>query len=151
MMTHFNIFGQPVEFLVLSDQTAGAFSLGRQTCAPGTGTPPHMHLHEDEVFSVITGRFEIFNGESWTEIPEDGVAYAPRGGVHCFRNCGTTVGIIQFVCSGPQFDHFLEGLAAFNLPDDIQAIVDYSFTYGITYPTLPPPTTVRDHAASLTA
>ena len=52
--THFHIFGQPVELLVLSKQTGGAFSLGRQTCAPGEGTPPHMHLHEDEVFSTVS-------------------------------------------------------------------------------------------------
>ncbi|WP_083344173.1 cupin domain-containing protein [Terriglobus roseus] len=115
------------------------FSIGRQTCKPGSGTPPHVHQHEDEVFSVVTGHFEIFNGESWTEIPKNGIIFAPRGGVHCFRNCGDTDGTIQFICSGDRFDIFLEGLSRYVLPQDVQAIVDYSATYGITYPTLPPP------------
>ena len=139
MNTKFNIFGEPVELIVTSDRTGGAFSIGRQTCKPGSGTPPHMHVFEDEVFSVVRGRFEIFDGTSWTGIPEDGIAFAPRGGVHCFRNCGAEEGTIQFVCSGDRFDVFLEGLSQYNLPGDVQAIVDYSFRYGITYPTLPPP------------
>ena len=145
MQTKFNIFGEPVELTVLSQDTGGHFSMGRQTCKPGSGTPPHMHHNEDEVFSVISGRFEIFNGDSntWTEIPKDGSIFAPRGHVHCFRNCGDTEGTIQFVCSGSAFDVFLEGLSRFNLPDDVQAIVDYSATYGIFYPTLPPPTPVE--------
>lgn len=140
MQRKFDIFGEPVELVVISAQTGGAFSIGRQTCKPGSGTPPHIHQNEDEVFSVVTGRFEIFNGESWTEIPEHGVFFAPRGNVHCFRNCGDTDGTIQFVCSGATFDIFLEGLAQYTIPKDMQAMVDYSLTFGITYPTLPPPT-----------
>lgn len=139
MQTRFDIFGEPVELLVLSQQTGGCFTLGRQTCKPGSGTPPHTHEHEDEVFSVVSGRFEIFNGETWTEIPKDGVVYAPRGGVHCFRNCGETDGVIQFLCSGDRFDTFLEGLAKYRIPEDMQAMVDYSASFGILYPTLPPP------------
>ena len=140
MRTRFNIFGQPVELLVTSLQTAGSYSLGRQTCAPGTGVPPHLHRHEDEVFSVISGRFEILNGETWTELPPGGIAFAPRNGVHSFRNSGDTEGIIQFISGGAAFDTFLEGLSAYTLPDDLQAVVDYSARFGIFYPTLPPPT-----------
>jgi mannose-6-phosphate isomerase-like protein (cupin superfamily) len=139
MKTQFSIFGEPVELVLTSDKTNGAFSIGRQTCKPGSGTPPHVHQNEDEVFSVVTGRFEIFDGSVWTEIPDKGVSFAPRGGVHCFRNCGDTEGTIQFICSGDRFDIFLEGLSRYSLPEDVQAIVDYSATYGITYPTLPPP------------
>ena len=140
MKTKFDIFGEPVELLVTSRETAGSFSLGRQTCKPGSDVPPHVHLHDDEVFSVVSGRFEIFNGETWTELPSGGIAFAPRGGVHCFRNCGDTSGVIQFICSGDRFDGFLEGLSRYTLPQDLQAMIDYSATFGITYPTLPPPT-----------
>jgi mannose-6-phosphate isomerase-like protein (cupin superfamily) len=142
MQLRFNIFGEPVELLITSEQTHGGFSVGRQIVRPGSGTPPHLHQNEDEVFSVVSGRFEIFNGDdnTWTEIPKDGVVYAPRNHVHCFRNCGDVDGVIQFTCSGAAFDGFLEGLSRFNLPEDVQAIVDYSAGFGIFYPTLPPPT-----------
>lgn len=142
MQKHFDIFGQPVELLILSEQTGGAFALGRQTCAPGTGVPPHLHRQEDEVFSVIHGRFEIYDGATgnWTEIPPQGIAFAPRGHVHAFRNCGDTAGIIQFVSTGSGFDRFLEGLSQYSLPDQMQEMVDYSASFGIFYPTLPPPT-----------
>ena len=146
MRTHFDIFGEPVELLVTSQQTGGAFSIGRQTCRPGSGVPPHTHQHEDEVFSVVSGRFEIFNGESWTEIPPDAAVLAPRGHVHCFRNCGETDGTIQFVCGGDRFDVFLEGLAQYNLPQDMQPMVDYSAAFGILYPTLPPPTSAWERS-----
>lgn len=139
MQRNFDIFGEPVELVVLSEQTGGTFAIGRQTCKPGSGTPPHLHDHEDEVFSVVTGRFEIFNGETWTEIPPNGIAYAPRGGVHCFRNCGDTDGTIQFTVSGNHFDIFLEGLSHFRVPEQMQEMIDYSATFGIFYPTLPPP------------
>lgn len=151
MRTKFNIFGEPVELLVTSEETGGAFSIGRQTCKPGSGTPPHVHQYDDEVFSVITGAFEIFDGDTWTQIPEHGVVFARRGQVHCFRNCGTTEGTIQFVCSGSRFDHFLEGLAEYNMPEELQAMVDYSLTYGITYPTLPPPSAVVEESLAVNA
>ena len=140
MQRRFDVFGEPVELLVLSEQTGGAFSIGRQTCKPGGGTPPHLHHNEDEVFSVVTGRFELFNGETWSEIPEQGVVFVPRRQVHCFRNCGTSDGTIQFICTGNTFDVFLEGLSQFTMPQDMQAAVDYSAKFGIFYPTMPPPT-----------
>ena len=141
MQKKFTVFGDPAELLVLSAQTAGNFSVGRQTCQPGGGTPPHLHQNEDEVFSVISGRFETYDGDTdtWTEVPPQGLVYAPRGHVHCFRNCGDTEGTIQFVCTGNRFDTFLEGLSRFHLSEDVQAIVDYSAAFGILYPTLPPP------------
>lgn len=143
MKLHFDIFGEPVELLVTSEQTGGAFSIGRQTCQPGGGPPPHFHEHEDEVFSVVSGRFEIFNGETWTEIPKDGIVFSPRRSVHCFRNCGDAAGVIQFLCSGNTFDVFLEGLSQYSMPQDMQAMIDYTATFGIFYPTLPPPTSQR--------
>jgi mannose-6-phosphate isomerase-like protein (cupin superfamily) len=141
----FDVFGEPVELLITSAQTNGAFAIGRQTCAPGSGVPPHLHHHEDEAFSVVTGRFEFFDGNTntWTEIPEHGVIFAPRGNVHCFRNCGDERGTIQFISSGSAFDIFLEGLSKYQMPGDMQAMVDYSATFGIFYPTLPPPTSTE--------
>lgn len=89
---------------------------------------------------MVSGRFELLMGDVWSEIPELGLIFVPRGQVHCFRNCGATDGTIQFVCTGGTFDVFLEGLSQFTLPQDVQAIVDYSAQFGIFYPTLPPPT-----------
>lgn len=143
MKTHFDIFGDPVELIITSSQTGGAFSIGRQTCKSGGGVPPHTHDHEDEVFAVISGRFEIFNGETWTEMQPNDAVFAPRGSVHCFRNCGDTEGVIQFTCSGSRFDAFLEGLSRYTMPQDMQAMTDYSAGFGIFYPTLPPPSVAK--------
>ena len=146
MQTHFEVFGEPVELILTSDMTGGMFSVGRQTCAPGSGTPPHLHQNEDEAFSVVSGRFEIFNGDddTWAVIPADGVVFAPRGHVHCFRNCGDQAGMIQFISGGSTFDTFLEGLSKYQMPKDMQDIIDYSAGFGIFYPTLPPPTVTQE-------
>lgn len=142
MKRNFHIFGDPVEMLVFSQQTGGAFSIGRQTCKPGGGPPPHIHHREDEAFSVVDGRFELFNGDdnTWTEIAPGALAFAPRNHVHTFRNCGDTVGTIQFISSGSTFDVFLVGLADYEMPQDMQAMIDYTASFDIFYPTLPPPT-----------
>ena len=44
------------------------------------------------------------------------------------------------MCSGASFDVFLEGLSNYTMPQDIQAMINYTAQYGIYYPTLPPPT-----------
>ena len=140
MQTHFTVFGEPVEVILSSEQTNGHLAILRQTVAPGGGPPPHMHTREDEVFSTVSGRFELLVNGTWTEIPAGGVLYAPRNSVHTFRNCGDTDGVLQIISTGGNFDVFLQGLSKFTMPEDIQAVVDYSLPFGITYPTLPPPT-----------
>lgn len=140
MQTHFNVFGEPAEVVLSSEQTNGHLCIVRQTVHPGGGPPPHMHTEEDEVFSAVSGRFELLVNGTWTEIPPGGMLYAPRGSVHTFRNCNDTDSVLQIIATGGRFDVFLEGLSKFTMPQDIQAVVDYSLPFGITYPTLPPPT-----------
>lgn len=155
MQKHFHVFGEPVEVVLSGEQTHGQLSVLRQTCGPGSGPPPHMHTEEDEVFSVVAGRFELLVNGTWTEVPSDGMLYAPRNHVHTFRNCGDAEGVIQIIATGDRFERFLQGLSGFTMPQDIQAVVDYSVSYGISYPTLPPPSkasaNVSEHDVQLSA
>jgi len=58
---------------------------------PG-GAPPHRHLGEGEVFTVIDGEFEFFDGESWVSFHRGEAKYSLRGSYHGFRNMGQSAG-----------------------------------------------------------
>src|SRR5438094_9287123 len=46
-------------------ETAGSFSFWEDLVPPGAGAPPHVHLHEDEAFYVISGEIQVeFEGQS---------------------------------------------------------------------------------------
>ncbi len=150
MRDRFDVFDDPVELLLTGERSNGVTVVLTQTCKPGGGPPPHRHVHEDELFQTISGEFELFDGDAgvWNPLPAGAVVFAPKGGVHTFRNCGSTVGKIQIVAIGGPVDKFLRGLSRFRMPGDMQAMVDYSAKYGITYPTLPAPTTVEEPTLS---
>src|SRR5262245_20253444 len=43
------------ELLATAEQTGGALGLVRQTVAPNSGPPAHIHHAEDEFFYVVSG------------------------------------------------------------------------------------------------
>lgn len=144
MERRFEVFGEPVEILLTRAESGGVFTVVTQTCPPGGGPPPHVHTHEDELFQVVSGRFEMFDGATgaWTGLGAGRVAYGPRRRAHTFRNCGEVEGTMQIVVSGGPMDAFLEGMARFQMPGDLEAMVAWSAGYGISYPGLPREPTV---------
>jgi uncharacterized cupin superfamily protein len=71
-----NVFGEPIEIIASSSTTNSAFVVGLQTSPPGGGPPSHRHLGEDEVFAVLDGEFEFFDGESWAPFLRGEVNYS---------------------------------------------------------------------------
>ena len=89
--TIINVFGELIEIPASSGATNYGFVTGLQTPAPG-GAPPHRHLGEGEVFTVIDGEFEFFDGESWVSFHRGEAKYSLRGSYHGFRNMGQSAG-----------------------------------------------------------
>src|SRR3954464_8896966 len=50
------------ELLATGEQTGGALGLFRQTIAPGSGPPTHLHRTEDEFLYVVSGGFRFRGG-----------------------------------------------------------------------------------------
>ena len=90
--TIINVFGEPIEIIASSSTTNYAFVIGFKLRLQAGGPPPHRHLGEDEVFTVIDGEFEFFDGESWVPFHRGEVKYSLRGSYHGFRNVGQRAG-----------------------------------------------------------
>ena len=80
------------EILATREQTGGALGLFRQTIAPNSGPPAHVHQTEDEFFYVVSGEFSIKLGDRTVSAPAGSVIFVPRGTAHAFRNVGTQPG-----------------------------------------------------------
>jgi quercetin dioxygenase-like cupin family protein len=129
----FKVFGEPVEVLVSSSSTGGSSCAITQTSPPGGGPPPHWHANEDELFMALEGEFELFDGKDWHKLPNGEMAFAHRGNVHTFRNCGKTTGKILCVATPGGLDEYLEAISILSIPTDIERLTEISNSYGITF------------------
>jgi mannose-6-phosphate isomerase-like protein (cupin superfamily) len=82
------------ELVATRDQTGGALGLFRQTIAPKSGPPMHIHQTEDEFFYVVSGQFKVKLGDRIMSAPAQSVMFVPRGTAHTFQNVGTEPGVL---------------------------------------------------------
>jgi quercetin dioxygenase-like cupin family protein len=82
------------EVLATREQTGAALGLFRQTIAPESGPPAHVHRAADEFFYVVSGEFSFRLGERVVSAPAHSVVFVPRGTVHAFRNVGTEPSVL---------------------------------------------------------
>lgn len=80
-----NVFGTRVTVLGGAHETAGAFSLAKVVCPPGTGAPPHTHI-ETEHFHVLRGRLTVRLGNETMELNPGDTIHIPSGAPHAFSN-----------------------------------------------------------------
>lgn len=123
--------GTVVDVLATSESTNGAFAMCVFRVPPAGGPPPHRHTWEDEIFIVLDGTFEIFDGNKWTAMPNARPVAGLRCGVHAFRNSGQMSGSILSITTGSGHDHFLEEASVLRLPQDRAALDEIARRYGI--------------------
>ena len=51
--------GEVMTFLITSEESGGAIFMSEISVAPGGGTSPHIHHHEDEAFRLLEGTLTI--------------------------------------------------------------------------------------------
>ena len=69
------------EILATREQTGGSIGLFRQTIAPQSGPPTHIHETEDEFFYVVKGEFKVKLGDHIMSAPAGSVTFVPRNTV----------------------------------------------------------------------
>jgi mannose-6-phosphate isomerase-like protein (cupin superfamily) len=73
-----------VTFLAESKDTGGSFVLLEAHMKPGNEPPPHVHEREDELFYVLEGAFDVFDGDEAFELQAGGCVFMPRLRPHGF-------------------------------------------------------------------
>jgi quercetin 2,3-dioxygenase len=96
------------EIVAARDQTGGSIGLFRQTIAPKSGPPTHIHQTEDEFFYVVKGEFKLKLGDRIVTAPAQSVMFVPRGTVHTFQNVGTESGVILVGVTPAGFEKMFE-------------------------------------------
>jgi len=69
-----------------SPQTAGAFYLCEAIFGPESGSPLHIHHHEDEVIYVLEGAIDVRLNQEMLHAPVGGVIHLPKGSPHALYN-----------------------------------------------------------------
>ena len=84
------------ELLATAKQTGGVLGIFRQTIAPKSGPPTHLHAMEAEFCYVVSGQFNFKLGERVVSAPAGSFIYIPRVTPHTFQNIGTEPGVLLF-------------------------------------------------------
>ena len=96
------------ELVATGDRTGGALGLVRQTIAPKSGPPTHIHHTEDEFFYVVSGEFKVKLGDRIMSAPAQSVMFVPRGTAHTFQNVGTEPGVVLVGVTPGGFERIFE-------------------------------------------
>ena len=80
----------------------------RQTIAPSSGPPTHVHQTEDEFFYVVSGEFKVKLGDRVMSAPAQSVMFVPRGTPHTFQNVGAEPGVLLVSVTPGGFEKMFE-------------------------------------------
>lgn len=129
-------FGGHLQFFLTPEQSNGWLMAALFTAPPGNGPPIHIHQREDEILTVIEGRFAFYADGRWTEGGPGTTAYLPRGQANAFKNVGDTVGKLHVMANSPGLISFFRQCEVpFHLPDgpDMETITAIAADHGIEF------------------
>lgn len=103
----FWVWGDRYSFKVTGDESGGSHALMEMTVNPGSGTPPHVHHAEDEMFYVLDGTLSLWHGEQKIEAKPGTFVAIPKGTPHRWINeSGQAVKALVFLVPAG-FEKFL--------------------------------------------
>lgn len=92
--------GSTLTMLLDSAATDGQLMMGRFSVARGEAPPFHKHLHEDEIFMLISGTALVWYDDAEYELAEGGVVFLPRGVGHAYRITSDTADLLMINTPG---------------------------------------------------
>lgn len=130
-----NIFGLKIVGKIMSEETAGHYSVIMSHTPPAGGPPPHVHQHEDEAFYVVKGTYLFTCGEEKIEAKEGTLVHLPRGIPHTFQNIGDSTGVLLNTITPGGFEKFFEEIDQLpkNQPLDREKVASIASTYGLKF------------------
>ena len=136
-----SVVGDRYTFLVVGEQSGGAFAMFEFVVPPDHGPPPHIHRREDEVFHVLEGTFEFTVAGQPHRLGPGDTLYGKRGIAHTFKNVGEGVGRMIAVVAPAGLENFFaevgtplprrDALPVEATSDDIARLLAAAPRYGI--------------------
>ncbi len=102
----YSVVGDRYTYLVTGVETNGAFAMFEAYVPPGNGSPPHVHLREDEMFYVIEGEFEFTVAGELRRLGVGDFLLGRRGVPHNFKNVGNSPGMMLITVTPAGFEGF---------------------------------------------
>lgn len=92
------------------EDTRGIFSLFVSEVPAGKGDPIHVHLKEDEAYYILSGEFEIYDGDNHNTVVAGpgSYVYVPMGLSHGFKNVSNDSGSMILVITPGGLEGFFE-------------------------------------------
>jgi quercetin dioxygenase-like cupin family protein len=85
LKTSMMYMGSIMSFLVRAQDTDGRFAMVEYRARPGNEPPPHAHLWEHEIFSVLEGKIEFHVEDHQVQTVGSGeTIFLPKGKAHAF-------------------------------------------------------------------
>jgi mannose-6-phosphate isomerase-like protein (cupin superfamily) len=81
--------GDRYTFLVTSEESAGSMFALDCLVGAGGGPPPHRHLAEDELFTIVSGSIEFTTADETRTVGAGESVFVPRGTRHAYVNSGS--------------------------------------------------------------
>jgi quercetin dioxygenase-like cupin family protein len=95
------------------------------------GPPPHRHPW-DEVYVVLEGTLEVFDGQSWRQAKAGACATVPANQVHAYRNGGPDCRFLTIAGPGHAREFFEQMDAEVTaLPPDMDAVLAVAARNGL--------------------
>jgi mannose-6-phosphate isomerase-like protein (cupin superfamily) len=118
-----------------SAQTGGAYYLCEAVFGPESGSPLHIHHHEDEVIYVLEGAIDIRLDNEKLNVPTGGIVHLPKKVAHALQNpLKTPLKIMVYAIPGGLEHYFDEVDAALqNGPLDAETHTKISMKYGLEW------------------
>ncbi len=104
----FTVLGDLIACKLVGEECGDAFSVFEITVQPFGGPPPHIHLHEEEAYYVLEGKFEFVHGEITTPAETGAFVHFSRGVLHTYKNVGNTPGRLLAIYSPAGVEHYFE-------------------------------------------
>ncbi|KWX01467.1 Cupin 2 [Carbonactinospora thermoautotrophica] len=84
--------------------TGGSLSFVEASVPPGSGPPPHVHADSDEAYYILSGRFEVLDGDRTLVAKPGDFVYIPRNTLHRFKNVGVDAARLLFLFTPAGFE-----------------------------------------------
>jgi quercetin dioxygenase-like cupin family protein len=76
--------GSVMSFLATGDETGGRIALMEYRSRPGNEPPPHIHEWENELYYVLEGNVDFYNGDQLLAAGPGDTVSLPQGDAHTF-------------------------------------------------------------------